>query len=165
MGGNGRTNGNGSEDLVQRALKGPSRKHKRYLTQSLKIDNPVEGRVVNVGQAGFAMESLQGLSVGESYLFKVRLGDKHLRLSGRIQWCRLTSTASGGDDEALPIYKAGVALAETTASKAWQEALKRLTEDSSYLIWHRSRAKSPADVPDEPPAEPRAEQRDDRISA
>ena len=39
----------------------------------------------------------------------------------------MTSTESNGDDEALPVYKAGVALVETTTSKAWQAALKRLT--------------------------------------
>jgi hypothetical protein len=140
--GNGKTNGKAGQDLVRRVLKGPHRRHKRYRTQSLLIDNPVEGRVVNVGQAGFAIETLEGLSVGETYLFKVRLGEKHLRLSGRIQWCRLTSTASNGGDETLPIYKAGVALVETVASKAWQVALRRMTEEPAYLVWHRTRSKS-----------------------
>lgn len=135
-------NGRASNSLVQRALKGPNRRHKRYITQSLLIDNPVQGRVVNVGQTGFAIETLEGLSVGESYLFKVRLGDKHLRLPGRIQWCRLTGTEIDGDDEAKPIYKAGVALAKTVTSKAWREALKRLTEDPAYVIWHKARSRS-----------------------
>lgn len=135
-------NGHGSKDLVERALSGPHRRHKRYRTLNLLIDNPVEGRVVNVGQTGFAIETLEGLSVGESYLFKVRLGDKHLRLPGRIQWCRLTATEAAGDSDAKPVYKAGVALAETVTSKAWQEALKRLTDDSAYVIWHKARGKA-----------------------
>ncbi len=135
-------NGKASKDLVRRALKGPHRRHKRYRTRSLVLDNPVAGRVVNVGQAGFAVETIEGLSVGESYLFKVRLGDKHLRLPGRIQWCRLTATETSGDDEAQPVYKAGVALAETVTTRAWQEALKRMTEDPAYVIWHKARGKS-----------------------
>jgi len=134
-----------SKDLAQRTLKGPHRRHKRYRTQSLLIDNPVVGRVVNVGQAGFAVETLEGLSVGESYLFKVRLGEKHLSLTGRIQWCRLTSTKSDGDNDALLVFKTGVALADTVASKAWQQALKRLTDEPAYLIWHRARPKSSVD--------------------
>ena len=140
-------NGRASKDLVERALKGPNRRHKRYITQSLLIDNPVQGRVVNVGQNGFAIETLEGLSVGESYLFKVRLGDKHLRLPGRIQWCRLTATEFDGDSDAQPVYKAGVALAETVTSKAWREALKRLTDDSAYVIWHKARSKASDDAP------------------
>ena len=135
-------NDKATADLVNRAFKGPHRRHKRFLTRSLVLDNPVPGRVVNVGQAGFAIETVAGLSVGESYLFKVRLGDKHLRLPGRIQWCRLTSTELAGDNEAQPIFRAGVALAETVTTKAWQQALKRMTDDSAYLIWQRSRGKS-----------------------
>ena len=136
-----RINGRASKSPVHKALKGPHRRHKRYRTRSLVLDNPVPGRVVNVGQAGFAVETLEGLAVGESYLFKVRLGDKHLRLPGRIQWCRLTATEASGDSDALPVYKAGVALAETVTSKAWQEALRRMTEDPAYLVWHRTRGK------------------------
>ncbi len=123
-------------------MKGPNRRHQRYRTQSLLIDNPVIGRVVNVGQGGLAVEMVESLSVGQSYLFKVRLGDKHMRLSGRIQWCRLTATEAAGDSDAQPVYKAGVALVETVTSKAWQEALRRLTEEPDYLIWHRARAKA-----------------------
>ena len=119
------------KDLGVGAFKGPPRRHKRYRTQILLIDNPVAGRVVNVGQAGFAIETLKGLAVGESYLFKVRLRDKHLRLPGRIQWCRLTTTGFAGDSDAKPVFKAGVALAETVSSRAWQEALKRMTAESA----------------------------------
>ena len=138
--------GRANNNLVARALKGPHRRHKRYRTQSLLIDNPVAGRVVNLSQTGFGIETLESLTVGESYLFKVRLGDKHLRLPGRIQWCRLT-VETAGDSLAQPFYKAGVALAETVTSKAWQEALKRLTDESAYLIWHRARGKSSDDRP------------------
>ena len=28
------------------------------------------------------------------------------------------------------------------ASRAWQEALKRLTEDPAYVIWHKARSRS-----------------------
>ena len=135
---------NGQDDAtrVQRALKAPHRRHKRFRTRSLLIDNPVVGRVVNVGQGGLAVETPQGLTVGETYLFKVRLGDKHMRLSGRIQWCRLTATETGDDCQAAPVYKAGVALLDDVTSKAWQEALRRMTEGPAYLIWHRARSKS-----------------------
>lgn len=134
-------NGRSTDNLVQRSLKGPHRRHKRFRTRSLLIDNPVVGRVVNVGQGGLALETPHGLTVGHTYLFKVRLGDKYLRLSGRIQWCRLTATETDGDSQALPIYRAGVALLDDVTSKAWQEALRRMTEGRAYLIWHRARSR------------------------
>ena len=117
----------------------PNRRHQRFITQNLQIDNPVVGRVVNVGQGGLAVESLEGLAVGQTYIFKIRLGEKHMRLAGRIQWCRLTATRADGDNESKPIYKAGVALVETVTSKAWQEALRRMTEEPAYVIWHKAR--------------------------
>lgn len=133
------------KSLVRRALDGSNRQHRRYVTQNLQIDNPVVGRVVNVGQGGLAIESPKGLSVGQTYIFKIRLGEKHMRLAGRIQWCRLTATRSAGEEEAKPVYKSGVALVETVTSKAWQEALRRMTEEPAYVIWHRARGKSAAD--------------------
>ena len=65
-----------------------------------------------------------------------------MRLAGRIQWCRLTATEAAGDSEAQPIYKSGVALVETVTSKAWQEALRRMTEQPVHIIWHRARTKT-----------------------
>lgn len=146
-------NGRSTPKLVQRALKGPHRRHKRYRTLSLRVDNPVVGRVVNVGQGGLALESPESLSVGATYVFKVRLGDRHLRLPGRIQWCRLTGTESDGDSETRPVYQAGVALVDDVASKAWQVALRRMTERPAYLIWHRARGRDSGEsgrLPDAP---------------
>lgn len=129
-------------DLLEPEPNRPHRRHKRFRTQSLQIDNPVTGRVVNVGQGGLAVESAESLAVGQTYIFKVRLGEKHMRLAGRIQWCRLTATAATGDREAQPIFRAGIALVETVTSKAWQEALRRMTEEPAHVIWHRARPRS-----------------------
>jgi hypothetical protein len=134
--------GDAGQVRTRRAPKGPGRRHKRYRTQSLQIDNPVVGRVVNVGQLGLALESVESLAVGQTYIFKVRLGEKFMRLAGRIQWCRLTATEAAGESEAKPIYKAGVALVETVTGKAWQEALRRMTEGPAHIIWHRARTKT-----------------------
>ena len=130
-----------NNSLARRSL-APARRHQRFVTQNLQIDNPVVGRVVNVGQRGLAVESLQGLAVGQTYIFKIRLGEKHMRLAGRIQWCRLTATKADGDSEAKPVYKAGIALVETVTSRAWQEALRRMTEEPAYVIWHKARGKA-----------------------
>ncbi len=121
-------------------LKGPHRSHKRYRTRSLLIDNPVAGRVVNVGGGGLAVETEHGLSVGETYTFKVRFGEKHLRLRGRIQWCHMTRVEDGNGGSPQLLYHAGVALEEGPATRAWQQALQRMTGHPYVVRFHgRSR--------------------------
>ncbi len=122
--------------------RGTRRRHRRFRTHSLLVDHPVSGKVVNVGQRGLAVETPEKLFVGGSYVFKVRLGAKQLKLSGKIQWCRLVGIRTATPEEAGPVFQAGVAFDETLASRAWQEALKRLTEKPTYVIWHAKRARS-----------------------
>lgn len=121
------------------AARGTRRRHRRFRTHSLLVDHPVTGKVVNVGQRGLAVETPEKLFVGGSYVFKVRLGAKQLKLSGKIQWCRLVGTKPITTEEAGPVFQAGVAFEETVASRAWQEALRRLTEKPSYVVWHSKR--------------------------
>lgn len=147
-------NGRKAKRSLDRQAQNPKRRHRRFVTEYLQIDNPVEGRVVNVGQGGLALESPTGLAVGQTYIFKIRLGEKYMRLAGRIQWCRLTATRADGDSEARPVYKTGVALVETVTGKAWREALRRMTEEPAYVIWHRARGKAAG----KPLAEPAPQQ-------
>lgn len=126
-------------------IRGPNRRHRRFVTRNLQVDNPVAGQVVNVGQGGLALESLEGLAVGQTYIFKVRLGERNMRLAGRIQWCRLTTTRADGESDAAPVYRSGVALVETMTGKAWREALRRMTEKPVYVIWHRKRTTAAQD--------------------
>ena len=109
----------------------PRRGQRRYRTRELRIYDPVSGRVVNIGQRGLALEAPERLFVGGSYFFRVGLGPRQLRLSGRVQWCRLVGTQITVHGEVQPVFRAGVFFAETTMSKAWGEALKRLTEAPS----------------------------------
>lgn len=117
------------------------RRDQRYKTQSILVELPVAGRVVNVGQRGLAVETPEKLFVGGSYQFRLRLGSKQLSLAGRIRWCRLVATQSA-DDEAHPIFHAGVVFEDSVTSKAWRKALERLTGKDPYLIWHPARTRS-----------------------
>ncbi len=99
--------------------------------------------MVNIGPAGLALETAQMLAVGRSYDFRIRLGSKHLRLPGRIRWCRLIGTVVDDDGDAPPVFQAGVALAEAVSCRAWREALRRLTRAPTYVIWHRARSQAP----------------------
>ncbi len=109
----------------------PRRGQQRYRTRHLRIDDPVSGRVVNIGQHGLALEAPERLFVGGSYFFSVGLGPRKLRLSGRVRWCRLVGTQISVHGEVQPVFQAGVFFADNTMSKAWGEALKRLTEAPS----------------------------------
>ena len=130
---------------------GPRRRQPRYRTRYLRIDDPVSGRVLNVGQHGLALETPERLFVGGSHFFRVGLGSKQMRLSGCVQWCRLVRTQASAEGEVQPVFRAGVCFAETTTSRAWLEALKRLTEvpsrwaaDSIVLSSHIRTVDQPA---------------------
>ncbi len=114
------------------------RRHKRFHTRTLRLDNPVAGQVLNVCREGFAVESPERLTVGSSHSFTIRRGSKQLRISGRVQWCRFLGSAVDDDGTERAVYHAGIALADSVGSKAWQAALRRLTEQPAYVIWHRS---------------------------
>lgn len=129
-----------SAQVVPPSASRSGRRHKRFKTQSIVVDLPVSGRVVNVGPRGVAIETPEKLFVGGSYQFKLRLGSKQLTLPGRIRWCRLVATQTT-EDEAHPVFQAGVAFDDTPTSQAWRKALKRLTGRDPYLIWHPARAR------------------------
>lgn len=137
-----------SAQVVPKPASRSGRRHKRYKTQSILVDLPVSGRVVNVGPRGVAIETSEKLFVGGSYQFKLRLGEKQLILPGRIRWCRLVATQAS-EDEAHPVFHSGVAFDDTPTSQAWRRALKRLTGRDPYLIWHpaRTRSERRADAP------------------
>ncbi len=102
---------------------GSPRRQPRYRTEHLRIDEPVSGRVLNVGHRGLAFETLERPFVGRSHFFRIGLGSKQLRLSGSIQWCRLVGTESCAYGEVKPVFRAGVFFADTATAEAWREAL------------------------------------------
>lgn len=125
--------------VPQQTPQKPARRHKRFNTRTLQVDNPVAGQVLNVCRDGFALESPERLTVGTKYAFTIRRGSKQLRISGRVQWCRFLGTGKDDEGNERSVYQAGIALADSVGSKAWQAAVRRMTEQPTYVIWHRSR--------------------------
>lgn len=72
----------------------------------------VDGKLINLGPGGFAIETGRGLRVGEYYELAVRSESGTAPaipcgFAGRVRWCALRSTVKGPDGEVLPVYRAG----------------------------------------------------------
>lgn len=102
------------------------RRERRFPTRTLVVEAPVAGRVVNVSERGISIESQEKIRVGANYLFRVRNTRKALSVPGRVEWCRLTGTRPDDWGEPKAIYQAGISLAESVSTRAWQAALARL---------------------------------------
>lgn len=104
------------------------RREQRFPTRTLLVDAPIAGRVVNVSERGISIESREKVRVGANYLFRVRNTRKALSVPGRVEWCRLTGTRPDDWGEPEAVYQAGISLAESVSTRAWQAALVRLSE-------------------------------------
>ncbi len=102
------------------------RRHRRFPTSQIRVDAPIAGTVLNISESGIAVETEGKLMVGNSYFFRMRHGSRILTLPGTVEWCRMTATQTEEGESAL-VYRAGVAFAESRSSRAWRDALNRLT--------------------------------------
>ncbi len=112
------------------------RRHRRFPTTRIRIDSPVPGTVLNISESGIALEMHGKLMVGNSYFFRLRHGSRILTVPGTVEWCRMTATRTD-ECEATPVFRAGVAFADSRSSRAWRDALSRLT---SFGAQKRARA-------------------------
>ncbi len=117
------------------------RRHRRFPTSQIRVDSPIAATVLNISESGIALEMSAKLMVGGSYFFRLRHGSKILSVPGTVEWCRMTATPTGEGESKL-VYRAGVAFSESRSSRAWRDALSRLTSFGS-----RQRDSAPTLVP------------------
>ncbi len=117
------------------------RRHRRFPTSQIRVDAPIAGTVLNISESGIALETSGKLMVGNSYIFRMRHGSRVLTLPGTVEWCRMTATRTEEGESAL-VYRAGIAFAESRSSRAWRDALSRLTSFGA-----RQRGGAPTLVP------------------
>lgn len=68
--------------------------------------------ILNIGSAGMAIETRQGLRVGVSYPFTLIYQEHVVHLEGSIRWCRLKRTLPIRGDEVQALYRAGIAFVD-----------------------------------------------------
>ena len=86
------------------------RSHRRY-----RVEN-VEGSLLsapdvvirNISFDGAQIQTTKRLTIGRTYILKVRAGNMHMTLRGVTAWCMLRGSQVLGDGQQVPIYTAGL---------------------------------------------------------
>lgn len=97
-----------------------NRRYKRYFVDgmhgNLLYSSDLE--VLNISIDGAAIETTKRLELNREYTFKIRYKDANLTLKGRVVWAILISKEKKDSKTAIPVYRAGVAFADTLSEKA-----------------------------------------------
>lgn len=97
-----------------------NRRYKRYFVDgmhgNLLYSSDIE--VLNISIDGAAIETTKRLELNREYTFKIRYKDANLTLKGRVVWAILISKEKKDSKTAIPVYRAGVAFADTLSEKA-----------------------------------------------
>lgn len=99
------------------AAKAERRDYRRHDVANLRLQTPITGDVINTSTFGMALQTNESLNVGWSYPFRMRYGEKVIRIPGKVQWCRLVRLLRVDEHEFLPVFRLGVELAGSVWSK------------------------------------------------
>jgi hypothetical protein len=97
-----------------------NRRYKRYFVDgmhgNLLYSSDIE--VLNISIDGAAIETTKRVELNREYTFKIQYKDANLTLKGRVVWAILISKEKKDSKTAVPVYRAGVAFADTLSEKA-----------------------------------------------
>lgn len=88
-------------------------------------------RVQNLSVSGMAVETSARLSVGRSYRFKLRHGDRIVVIMGTVAWSFLHRTQKNCAGDVEPVYRAGVRFDGMLTENA--QALLEILEEKAIL--------------------------------
>ena len=91
------------------------RRYPRRTAQSISVSGPVTGEVVDMSEAGFAVETRHRPSLQREGIFRLEIGANRPDFLGQVRWARLTGIESLPNGESSPVYRAGIALIDRTA--------------------------------------------------
>ncbi|MFZ3136256.1 MAG: PilZ domain-containing protein [Thermodesulfovibrionales bacterium] len=97
-----------------------NRRYRRYFVDgmhgNLLYSSDLE--VLNISIDGAAIETTKRLELNREYTFKIKYKDVNLTLKGRVVWAILISKEKKDSQNAIPVYRAGVAFTDTLSEKA-----------------------------------------------
>ena len=97
-----------------------NRRDKRFFVDgmhgNLLYSSDIE--VLNISIDGAAIETTKRLELNHEYTFKIQYKDANLTLKGRVVWAILISKEKKESKTSIPVYRAGVAFADTLSEKA-----------------------------------------------
>jgi hypothetical protein len=96
-----------------------NRRCKRYFVDgmhgNLLYSSDLE--ILNISIDGAAIETTKRLELNREYAFKIKYKDINLTLKGRVVWAILISKEKKDSKTSVPVYRAGVAFADTLSEK------------------------------------------------
>jgi hypothetical protein len=96
-----------------------NRRCKRYFVDgmhgNLLYSSDLE--IINISIDGAAIETTKRLELNREYAFKIKYKDINLTLKGRVVWAILISKEKKDSKISVPVYRAGVAFADTLSEK------------------------------------------------
>ena len=99
-------------------LVSPSDERRRYPrrpAKSIPVSGPVNGELIDMSEAGFAIETRNRPSLKRRGIFRLEMGANRPDFFGQVQWVRLTGIDPLPNGESTPIYRAGIALVDREA--------------------------------------------------
>ncbi len=97
------------------------RRRRRLIAKATRLHSPtLEARLLDFSRAGFALETTQGLRIGQRHVFRIEksaglIGPERPKSSGTarslvgvVRWCRLRTTRPLENGDIEPVFCAGL---------------------------------------------------------
>lgn len=109
------------------------RRHPRFDVSEVhgSLQVAMDVHVQNLSVSGMAVETSARLTVGRSYRFKLKNGDRLLPLVGTVAWSYLHRTRRNESGEVEPVYRAGIRFEDVLTDNA--KALIELLEERAVV--------------------------------
>lgn len=88
------------------------RRYPRRPVYKVAVSGPVSGKLIDMSEAGFAVETRNRPTLHRKGIFRLDMGAHRPDFFGEVRWVRLTSVDPLPNGESVPVYRAGVALVQ-----------------------------------------------------
>ncbi len=112
---------------------GDKRRHKRYTLNVAEVNARMmfatDVKVIDISIGGISLKANRRLNIGNEYALKLDDKEKVIPVKGTVVWSALGESKAGPDGDVVPIYTAGLELADMTA--------ERVTELRNFIEGHK----------------------------
>jgi c-di-GMP-binding flagellar brake protein YcgR len=98
------------------------RKHSRYVVVgmgiSAKTTHKTEVEILDISIGGCSVRGTRRFCMNGEYIFKFELSDRVISMKGSIVWEKMTGVKKISEEEAMPVYTAGIQFKDVLSEKA-----------------------------------------------
>lgn len=112
------------------------RRHKRFILNVAEVKAKMmfatEVKVIDISIGGISLKANRRLNIGNEYTLKLDDKNKVIPVKGTVVWSSLGECKAGGNGEVVPIYTAGLKLADMP--------MERIDELQNFIEGHKKNA-------------------------